>query len=536
MGACLALVLVALVLSSAAALAQDIVRVQLKWTHQFQFAGLYAALAQGYYRDAGIDLRILEGGPEVDPVGVVTAGGAEFGIGNSSLVIDRTAGAPILVVAPIFQHSPFVILTRTEAGLDGPRDLVGRRLALEAHSAEVEAYLKTSGVPPGSITVVPHTGNAVGLFAEGVDAISAYTTTEPFDLLVAGVPFQMWSPREIGIDFYGDTLFVDARFAAARPETVRAVREATLRGWAYALRHTGEIIELIQRQYAPGMSRQKLEFEANDIRRLMLSDIVDIGYGSGTRWRHIADVFAEAGMMPPDASLAGLVFEERPPGQPLWPYVSLAAAVTLLVAAALVAHRFYRISRELRAQIEARRRLEEELTLLARTDELTRLPNRRHFLSVAAAQLEACRAVGTGFAVVVFDIDHFKAINDTHGHAAGDLVLAAVAAAGRAAAPATAVLARTGGEEFAAALPVDTPGGPMAVAERLRAAVSRLEIDVGGGVLVRTTASFGLADGAAASLDALLSQADRAMYVAKRAGGDRIEQAGEPEPVERTAV
>ena len=529
LGASLALALVALVLATAAAMAQDRVRVQLKWTHQFQFAGLYAALAQGYYRDAGIDLEILQGGPEIDPVGVVTSGGAEFGIGNSSLVIDRTAGAPIMVVAPIFQHSPFVILTRTEAGLDGPRDLAGRRLALEAHSAEVEAYLKKSGVPLDSVTVVPHTGDAVGLFAAGVDAISAYTTTEPFDLLVAGVPFQMWSPREIGIDFYGDTLFVDARFAATRPETVRAVREATLRGWDYALRHTGEIIELIQRQYAPGMSRQKLEFEANDIRRLMLSDIVDIGYGSGMRWRHIADVFAETGMMPPDASLAGFVFEERAPAEPAWPYIALTAAVTLLVAAALVAHRFYRISRELRAQIEARRRLEEELTLLARTDELTRLPNRRHFLSVAATQLERCRAEGAGLAVLVFDIDHFKAINDTYGHAVGDRVLVAVAAASRDAAPPDVVLARIGGEEFAAALPTAGPATPLEVAERLRDAVKGVAIPVGeGGEVAGVTASFGLAEGGEASLDTLLSRADHAMYVAKRSGGDRIEAPPSP--------
>ena len=505
------------------AAAETVVRLQLKWTHQFQFAGIYAALSQGYYREAGLDLRILEGGPEIDPVGVVTGGGAEFGIGNSSLIIARNAGAPIMVVAPIFQHSPFVILARTGVGLDMPPDLAGRTLALEAHSAEVEAYLKKAGVPLDTIKVLPHTGDAVGMFAAGVDAMSAYTTTEPFDLVVAGVPFQMWSPREIGIDFYGDTLFVDARFAAVRPETVRAVREATLRGWTYALNHTGEIIELIQRRYAPTLSRPQLEFEANDIRRLMLSDIVDVGYGSGVRWRHIADVFAETGMLPPDVSLDGFVFEERQPAEPVWPYVSLAAAVALLVAVALVAHRFYRISRALRVQMAERSRLEDELTALARTDELTRLPNRRHFVAMAAAQLAACRAEGTSLAVLIFDIDSFKMINDTHGHATGDRMLAAIAAACRAVVPPPAMLARIGGEEFAAALPAAGSDPPIAVAARLRDALNGVEVVVGDGQVVRTTASFGLVEGRDTTLDALLSQADRCMYVAKRAGGDRIE-------------
>jgi diguanylate cyclase (GGDEF)-like protein len=513
------------VTATGAAAAETVVRLQLKWTHQFQFAGIYAALSQGYYREAGLDLRILEGGPEIDPVGVVTGGGAEFGIGNSSLIIARNAGAPIMVVAPIFQHSPFVILARTGVGLDMPPDLAGRTLALEQHSAEVEAYLKKAGVPLDTIKVVPHTGNAVGMFAAGVDAMSAYTTTEPFDLVVAGVPFQMWSPREIGIDFYGDTLFVDARFAAIRPETVRAVREATLRGWTYALSHTGEIIELIQRRYAPTLSRPQLEFEANDIRRLMLSDIVDVGYGSGARWRHIANVFAEAGMLPKDVPLDGFVFEERRPAEPVWPYISLAAAVTLLLAVALVAHRFYRISRALQVQMAERSRLEDELTALARTDELTRLPNRRHFVAMAAEQLAACRAEGTSLAVLIFDIDRFKTINDTHGHAAGDHMLAAIAAACRAAVPPQAVLARIGGEEFAAAMPADGPDTPMAVAARLRDALNGVEVVVGDGQVVRTTASFGLVEGRTATLDALLSQADRCMYIAKRAGGDRIEAA-----------
>lgn len=517
----LAVLLAAALAAAPAAAAETVVRLQLKWTHQFQFAGVYAALAKGFYREAGIDLRILEGGPEIDPVRVVTGGGAEFGIGNSSLVIDHAAGAPVTVLAPIFQHSPFVILARTEAGLDVPRDLAGRRLALESHSAEVEAYLKKSGVPLESITMVPHTGDAVGLFAAGVDAMSAYTTTEPFDLLVAGVPFQMWSPREIGIDFYGDTLFADSRFAAANPAVARAVRDATLRGWTYALTHTGEVIGLIQRQYAPGMARQKLEFEANDVRRLMISDIVDVGYGSGARWRHIADVFAAAGMMPADASLAGFVFEERPPPEPVWPYIALVAAVTLLLAVALVAHRFYRISRALQAEMEARRRLEAELTELARTDELTRLPNRRHFLAVAEALLADCRRDGRPLAVLLFDIDQFKAINDGHGHAAGDRMLAAVAAACRSAVPSSALLARVGGEEFAAALPAAGEEA-LAVGELIRRAVRDAEVKLADGRRVRATASVGVAEDRRADLDALLSQADRAMYAAKRAGGDRV--------------
>lgn len=503
--------------------AETVVRVQLKWTHQFQFAGVYAALAQGYYRDHGIDLRIIEGGPEIDPVDVVASRRAEFGIGNSSLIVDRAAGAPIMVVAPIFQHSPFVVLTRIAVGLNGPRDLAGRTLALETHSAEVEAYLHASGVALDSIRIVPHTGDAVGLFASGIDAMSAYTTSEPFDLLVAGVPFQMWSPREIGIDFYGDTLFVDSRFAASHPEAVRAVRDATLRGWRYALAHTGEIISLIQSRYAPDLTRQKLEFEANDIRRLMLSDIVDVGYGSGTRWRHIADVFANAGMMPPDVSLDGFVFEEPRPPEPVWPYVALTGAAVLVIGAFLVAHRYSRTNAALREQIEARRKLEAELGHLARTDELTQLPNRRMFIETATALIADLAPPADRITVILFDIDNFKSVNDHHGHAEGDRTLVAVADACRTALAANAMLARVGGEEFAVALAGADEVFGRDAAERLRASVAAARITTQNGAVLRVTASFGVVTGGPGdSLDTLLTRADAAMYAAKRAGRDRV--------------
>ena len=90
---------------------------QLKWQHQFQFAGYYAAQEQGYYREAGLEVEIREAAPGSDPVRQVLQGEAQYGVGSSSLVLQRHRGAPVVVLAVIFQHSPLVLLSRRDSGI-----------------------------------------------------------------------------------------------------------------------------------------------------------------------------------------------------------------------------------------------------------------------------------------------------------------------------------------------------------------------------------------------------------------------------------
>src|SRR3990167_5837791 len=94
------------------AYALDAVTLQLKWTHAFQFAGYYAAKERGYYREAGLDVRINEALPGSDPVKTVLDGKAEFGVGTSALLLERKAGKPVVALAVIFQNSPYVLITR----------------------------------------------------------------------------------------------------------------------------------------------------------------------------------------------------------------------------------------------------------------------------------------------------------------------------------------------------------------------------------------------------------------------------------------
>ncbi|MDZ7735632.1 MAG: ABC transporter substrate-binding protein [Gammaproteobacteria bacterium] len=80
------------------------VRIQLKWFHQFQFAGYYAALEKGYFREAGLDVTLIEGGPHINPTNEVLTNNADFGIGTSGLLVSRSKGKPVVAVAAVLQR------------------------------------------------------------------------------------------------------------------------------------------------------------------------------------------------------------------------------------------------------------------------------------------------------------------------------------------------------------------------------------------------------------------------------------------------
>ena len=159
---------------------------------------------------------------------------------------------------------------------------------------------------------------------------------------------------------------------------------------------------------------------------------------------------------------------------------------------------------------------------LSSEDPLTGLHNRRYFERAAAVELDRARRHKRPLSAVMMDIDHFKAVNDTHGHAGGDDVLVAVAAACLSGIRAHDLHARYGGEEFCFLLPDTDLTQAAALAERLRASVSGLSLSAGGRSL-HVTASFGVAEtGDDESVAALLGRADDALYEAKRRGRDRV--------------
>lgn len=330
----------------------ETVTLQLKWKHQFQFAGYYAAIEKGYYRDAGLNVLLREAESSEGSLKNVLSGDAQFGVASSELVVVRAQGKPVVALAPIFQHSPLILLVLQESGIENLHELSGKRIMLEPQEAELYAYFESEGISLSKLVVVPNTFDAADLISGKVDAMSAYSTDEPFRLREAGKEYLLFNPRAGGIDFYGDTLFTTEDEIRRNPERVRRFLDASLKGWDYALHNSEEVVDLILAKYSTRHTRDHLLFEADATRRLIEPDLVEIGYVNPGRWRTIAETYARHGMMPARVSLDGFLYERTPRMIPKWMSTALAASTAVSIVVLIVAIYFFYLYRIIRSQKE----------------------------------------------------------------------------------------------------------------------------------------------------------------------------------------
>ncbi len=359
-----------LILMALPARALEPVTLQLRWLHQFQFAGYYAALEKGFYREAGLDVALKEGFPGVDPVAEVLSGRAAFGVGVSSLVIDYLKGKPILMLGPVFQHSPNILVVH---GSDQrPVDLTtGGRIALMTGDQDIElkAMFIEEGIALSKLHIVPDERHLDGFIAKEVDALYAYISNEPFILNRLGIPYTILKPQTYGLDFYGDVLFTDRALNEKRPELVAAFRTASLRGWQYALEHTDEIIELIQTRYnSQNKSREHLNYEAYELRRLVNPEVIDIGHSNPGRWQSIANTYVRFGLVPADAPpLEDFFYRPDQPADLGWFYRALGLGAGVLFIVSTIALYILRVNRRLQAAVAETARSEEHHRVIFQT-------------------------------------------------------------------------------------------------------------------------------------------------------------------------
>jgi len=498
------------------------VSIQLKWFHQFQFGGYYQAIEQGYFRDAGLSVTLIEGGPSVDSVKAVTDKRADFGVSNSQLILDRANGAPVVAVAAVFQHSPVIVIAKDS--IFSVHHLAGKRMMIESGSAELMDYLLSEQVPIQSIVALPHTGNPLDLVNADVDALTAYTTVEPYQLDQAGVPYRIFDPRASGIDFYGDTLFTSEAMAKRNPELVRKLRDAVIKGWTYALAHQRETVDLIVARYQPKIDRGALLYEARLTEKLAIPDVVAIGYMNPGRWQAISESFIRIGMTDRTVDMAKFLFDTQQKADLRPLYYGLAGLSAVAAVAIVIATLMRRLNRKLSVEIANRIALEEQLRHIAFHDPLTHLPNRRLLRDRLDHALHTGKRHGNYVGVLYLDLDNFKELNDTHGHGAGDRLLIEVAARLRRAVRDSDTVARLGGDEFVVLLEGLGPMRKQAadyvdgVAEKVRQALNE-SYDLEG-IGYRGTVSIGvkLVHEDENDPDRILHDADSAMYESKKAG------------------
>lgn len=337
------------------------VKLQLKWKHQFQFAGYYAAIQKGYYKEAGLNVELIEPHGDEDPTNAVFTQKADFGISTSDIVLARSKGMPAVVLASIFQHSPQVIVASTQSKIGNVHDLVGKTVMIEPQAADIITYLNDEGVGLNRLKVVSHNYDINQLLSGEIDATSAYVTDEPFLLQKANFDYTIISPLSGGIDFYGDVLFTSEAMIKKSPAVVEKFRQASLKGWKYAMDNPAELIDLIYNKYSKRHNKAHLQYEANEMKRFVMSDVVEIGYSNPGRWENIIAIYQKLGLIKMDFDSTGMLYSFYQKPEIYFPWGLLALTASVMAVLIFLVLFFSSLNGKLKREIVIREKIQEEL-------------------------------------------------------------------------------------------------------------------------------------------------------------------------------
>lgn len=273
---------------------------QLQWKHQFEFAGFYMAKEKGFYADAGLDVEFKEFETSMDIVDEVVSGRAHYGLSYSSLIIDYLKGKPLVLVANFFKQSPLVLVAHK--GVRTPAQLRGKKIMgmLDSpHRQTLVLMLKKFGIGEKDVVNVPRSFNLDDFIEKRVDAVGVFTTNEIYELNRKGVGYTLFDPAAYGVKFYDSNLFTTREELRDHPERAENFRNASIRGWQYALAHKEEAAEIVFRKYnSQNKSKEALLFEAKQIEYLMLPDVYEIGSVDRMKVEAIRDGFVQSKDVP----------------------------------------------------------------------------------------------------------------------------------------------------------------------------------------------------------------------------------------------
>jgi len=271
------------------------IKVQLQWKHQFEFAGFYVAKEQGFYEDVGIDVEFIEFESNMNITKEVLDGNAQYGLSFSSLVIDYLNGKPLVLVANFFKQSPFVLATQPY--IKTPNDLKGKKvmgLLDSTHNKAILTMLNKFNIAPSDFTNITQTFNLASFINKDIDAVAIFTTNEAYTLNKLGIQYNILDPAVFGTKFYDLNLFTTIDELMENPKRVEDFRNASIKGWMYALENKEETVDMILQKYnTKNKSRDALLFEANQIEYLMLPNIYPIGSIELDKINTIADSYAQ---------------------------------------------------------------------------------------------------------------------------------------------------------------------------------------------------------------------------------------------------
>ncbi len=299
------------------------IRLQLQWVAQSQFAGYYAAQAQGFYEDEGLDVTILEGAVDIVPQQVVAAGDAEFGIAwVPKMLASRGQGADLVNIAQVFQRSGTVQVAWSDSGIETVDDWAGKRVGTWGFGNEWEVFaaLRKAGIEPDDpdqVTIVQQPFDMSLLLNREIDLAQAETYNEWAQLLEATNPetgelyqpsdFTVFDYNEIGTAMLQDHVFVREGWLADEGSADIAERflRASFRGWIYCRDNFDECVQIVL-DNGPTLGEGHMRWMLNEINALIWPSPDGIGVLNDDLYQQTIDISVEFGVIeqPPDEGAA----------------------------------------------------------------------------------------------------------------------------------------------------------------------------------------------------------------------------------------
>ncbi|MEK1890554.1 MAG: ABC transporter substrate-binding protein [Phyllobacterium sp.] len=259
----------AMALTASSALAADKLVLQLKWVTQGQFAGYYVAKDKGFYEEAGLDVEIKPGGPDVAPPQVIAGGGADVVIDwMPSALATREKGLPLVNIAQPFKRSGMMLTCRKETGITKPEDFKGKTLGVWFGGNEYPFLswmnhlgLKTDGGPNG-VTVLKQGFNVDPLIQKQADCISTMTYNEYWQVIDAGIPADQlvtFKYEDEGVATLEDGLYVLQKSLDDPKMVDKLARfvKASMKGWEYTRANPDEAATIVLDNDASGAQTEK---------------------------------------------------------------------------------------------------------------------------------------------------------------------------------------------------------------------------------------------------------------------------------------
>ena len=268
-----------LLLSLHASESNQKVTLYLDWLNQFQFAGYYMAKENGYYNDLDLDVNIIEYSKDAnnDITQKVIKDEAVYGIGKSSLIIDKFAGNDIILLSSIFQNSPMALISLSSSNIKTPKDLINKKIMITndaKESVSIKSLLMSEGVNFQDLNTQNFSSNEINDLINGnIDAIACYLSNEPFVLKQKNIDFNIIHPNNYNFDFYEGILFTSQKELKNNPIRAQNFNQASIKGWEYAFNNIEKTAKIIYEKYnTQNKSLESLIFEGEVLKKLSKID------------------------------------------------------------------------------------------------------------------------------------------------------------------------------------------------------------------------------------------------------------------------